>query len=197
MVIERLYQRGYLTVAQFEAYSRWLSDPTGHVLPGPILFILLQFSQPGAATEAIERRNGWPPRSAKVMIRLCLDVLLEPEAKTTKRVRIVENNDVSSMRAEVAYLRAQEPQDWIELGIAYGLTKMQARTLVIMQRAGNRVLSKAKILEILYDASSDAIPDVKVIDVYVCHLRRKLAGSPLSIRTVWGVGYQLVDSTQT
>jgi DNA-binding response OmpR family regulator len=31
------------------------------------------------------------------------------------------------------------------------------------------------------------------VDVHIAHLRKKLAGSPISIETVTGIGYKLVD----
>lgn len=37
-------------------------------------------------------------------------------------------------------------------------------------------------------------PDPKIIDVYICHLRRKLAAIGLAIETVHGDGYRLVEA---
>ena len=55
-------------------------------------------------------------------------------------------------------------------------------------------LTKAMILDHLYGGMDK--PEVKIIDVFVCKLRKKLAeatGGSHYIETVWGRGYVLQD----
>jgi DNA-binding response OmpR family regulator len=55
-------------------------------------------------------------------------------------------------------------------------------------------LTKAMILDHLYGGMDE--PEVKIIDVFVCKLRKKLAqatGGSHYIETVWGRGYVLQD----
>jgi DNA-binding winged helix-turn-helix (wHTH) protein len=56
------------------------------------------------------------------------------------------------------------------------------------------VLNKQMLLDHLYGGMHE--PDLKIIDVFVCHLRKKLAqatGGKHYIETVWGRGYRLRD----
>ncbi|TCZ66717.1 winged helix-turn-helix domain-containing protein [Roseicella aquatilis] len=58
------------------------------------------------------------------------------------------------------------------------------------------LLTKERFMTRLY-ADSEA-PDSKIVDVFVCKLRRKLAaaGAAEIIRTVWGRGYVVFEPTQ-
>ena len=60
------------------------------------------------------------------------------------------------------------------------------------------VLTKDMFLDELYDGTDE--PDAKIIDVFVCKLRKKLAhatGGSNYIETVWGRGYMLRDPAAT
>src|SRR3712207_9577341 len=56
------------------------------------------------------------------------------------------------------------------------------------------LLTKERFLNGLY-ADAEEAPDLKIVDVFVCKLRRKLAacGAAEMIRTVWGRGHVLFD----
>jgi two-component system, cell cycle response regulator CtrA len=56
------------------------------------------------------------------------------------------------------------------------------------------LLTKERFLSGLY-ADAEEAPDLKIVDVFVCKLRRKLAacGAAEMIRTVWGRGHVLFD----
>lgn len=61
----------------------------------------------------------------------------------------------------------------------------------LMLFAGN-VMSKERILNVLYGGMDE--PDAKIVDVFVCKLRKKLvlAGAPGNfVQTVWGRGYMV------
>lgn len=76
------------------------------------------------------------------------------------------------------------------------LTAQEARLVVTLKAAAGRVVSKDHLLAQLYQARPNEIPEIKIIDVFVCKARKKLAGSPFTIETVWGKGYRLVDSAR-
>jgi DNA-binding response OmpR family regulator len=59
-----------------------------------------------------------------------------------------------------------------------------------------RVLSKESLLEWMYQINPDKEPELKIIDVYVCKLRKKI--SPLGVRidTLWGKGYALAPDSK-
>jgi DNA-binding response OmpR family regulator len=52
------------------------------------------------------------------------------------------------------------------------------------------VLSRGQILDAVW--GYDYYGDTRTVDVHIAHLRDRLAGSGVTIETVWGVGYKLV-----
>lgn len=66
--------------------------------------------------------------------------------------------------------------------------------VLLLQRLAEmfpRVVTRQALLEWMYQISPDAEPEIKIIDVYVCKARKKLASIGLQIDTVWGTGYAL------
>jgi two-component system, cell cycle response regulator CtrA len=70
--------------------------------------------------------------------------------------------------------------------------------LELLVRHKGSILTKAMILDHLYSGMDER--DFKIIDVFVCNLRKKLAqatGGSHYIETVWGRGYILQDPVIT
>lgn len=75
-----------------------------------------------------------------------------------------------------------------------GLTASEARVLSAIA-ASPEGITKDRIFAAVYGSSTDADqPEPKIIDVYVCRLRKKLAPHEITIETVWGWGYR-IDAT--
>lgn len=79
-------------------------------------------------------------------------------------------------------------------GILLPFTRAEASILMTlaMLGAGGRVASKNMIYDSVYPNEE---PDPKIIDVFVCKIRRKLREHPrlgLQILTHWGQGYALL-----
>lgn len=78
------------------------------------------------------------------------------------------------------------------------LTKTEYQILEVLAVRRSRTVSRETILDLLYGGVDE--PEMKIIDVYVCKLRRKLAkmGVENVIQTVWGRGYvfQAANPTQ-
>lgn len=72
-----------------------------------------------------------------------------------------------------------------------GLTPLEAQILQLM--GDGTVRTKEQIMTALYwDRIADGeVPAVKIIDVWVCKTRKKLAGTGIVIQTMWGRGYWL------
>ncbi|WP_299941192.1 winged helix-turn-helix domain-containing protein [uncultured Nitratireductor sp.] len=71
--------------------------------------------------------------------------------------------------------------------------------MLILQRLAEvfpRVLSKEAALEWMYQFNPDEEPEIKIIDVYVCKVRKKLAPIGVRIDTLWGKGYALAISSK-
>ena len=66
--------------------------------------------------------------------------------------------------------------------------------MLILQRLAElfpRVLTKESAIEWMYQISPDREPEIKIIDVYICKVRKKLKPIGVRIDTMWGKGYAL------
>lgn len=80
-------------------------------------------------------------------------------------------------------------------GEAMPLTNKEYAILELLMIRKGTVLSKEAFLNHLYGGLEE--PDAKIVDVFICKLRRKLiaAGAANVIETVWGRDYTVRDRT--
>lgn len=71
------------------------------------------------------------------------------------------------------------------------LTAQEAGVFDRLRMARGGVVSKTSLMAALYPLEADEA-EIKIIDVFVCKLRRKLAPLGVEIGTAWGRGYRLV-----
>jgi two-component system, cell cycle response regulator CtrA len=77
------------------------------------------------------------------------------------------------------------------------LTPSEYKILELLSLRKNTLLTKEMCLNHLYNGLSE--PEIKIIDVFICKLRKKIAaatGGDGKIETVWGGGYMLRDSSK-
>ena len=82
-------------------------------------------------------------------------------------------------------------------GVAVHLTPSEYKVLELLSLRKNSVLTKEMCLNHLYNGLRE--PEVKIIDVFICKLRKKISaasGGDAQIETVWGGGYMLRDNRQ-
>ena len=75
------------------------------------------------------------------------------------------------------------------------LTPSEYKMLELLSLRKNTVLTKEACLNHLYNGLSE--PEIKIIDVFICKLRKKIAAAAdgdCQIETVWGGGYMLRDN---
>lgn len=80
-------------------------------------------------------------------------------------------------------------------GFQVHLTNKEYAILELLALRKGSVLTKEMFLNHLYSSMDE--PEIKIIDVFVCKLRKKLAdasGGVNYIETVWGRGYMLKDN---
>jgi two-component system, cell cycle response regulator CtrA len=80
-------------------------------------------------------------------------------------------------------------------GVRVHLTPSEYKVLELLSLRKNSVLTKEMCLNHLYNGLRE--PEVKIIDVFICKLRKKLAQASDGdnpIETVWGGGYMLRDT---
>ncbi|RXF75052.1 helix-turn-helix domain-containing protein [Hansschlegelia zhihuaiae] len=97
-----------------------------------------------------------------------------------------ERND--ALEAELGNLRdalSVEYRIWIP---GVHLTRREATMFgVLMKR---EIASREAIMHALYGDVDDR-PEVKIVDVLICHVRRKIRGYNVRIETCWGIGFFL------
>ena len=71
----------------------------------------------------------------------------------------------------------------------YRLAPTEARLLAALVKRTE--MAKAALYAAVWDASADDAPAVKIVDVMVCKLRKKLAPHGIEISTLWGRGFRL------
>lgn len=74
-----------------------------------------------------------------------------------------------------------------------GLTRHEAALVKILHDHVGKAITKERLHGAIYAMRvTDAeVPEPKIIDVFVCKIRRKLSGTPWEIKTNWGFGYSL------
>lgn len=81
----------------------------------------------------------------------------------------------------------------LEVPFEYGLTRKEAIILGVMLK--NDLARKEALMEALYPHDQDA-GDVKILDVWVCHMRRKLKPWGIEIVTVYADGWRLPPASK-
>lgn len=79
-------------------------------------------------------------------------------------------------------------------GAPLPLTRREASLLEILLASKGRVVPKDRIFDRMFSFNDEDV-GLNAVETYVGRLRRKLDGSSLSIRTLRGLGYQLVEDT--
>ncbi len=85
-------------------------------------------------------------------------------------------------------------------GMSAELTGKETLLLLILASAPGRTFSKEGLLAQMYAGGVEDEPELKIIDVFVCKVRKKLAeihpDAEGLIETVWGRGYRLTDGKE-
>jgi two-component system cell cycle response regulator CtrA len=77
----------------------------------------------------------------------------------------------------------------ISIPFEYGLTPAEAR--VFAHLASREMGTRQSIMLALYSDRPNEEPEIKIVDVFVCKMRKKLARFGVRIETVRGQGYRL------
>lgn len=80
-------------------------------------------------------------------------------------------------------------------GHVAALTRSEFRMFEALWNTRPRMLNKEQLLAATSGYGDDD-REIKLVDVFVCKLRRKLRGTGIVIDTVWGEGYRIVTRGQ-
>jgi DNA-binding response OmpR family regulator len=64
---------------------------------------------------------------------------------------------------------------------------------ILYRRRRGRPVSTDSLMTLLYEGRPDDPPNDKIIQVFVCLLRKALLPTPFAIQTTWNVGFTLVE----
>lgn len=74
--------------------------------------------------------------------------------------------------------------------LVFALTGSEAKVLSMLVQRG--FASKEQLLiACTNDVTGNKVPEIKIVDVYICKIRRKLEKFGIVIETAWGRGYNL------
>lgn len=114
----------------------------------------------------------------------CLDDGVSPHVVRGLREQIDLLEEQVRQYREAAESTVPYPAEW-------GLTPKEARLIGALVRARGNAVSVPRLMVALYGLEPDVEP--KIVDVFVCKIRRKLrvAGVPVTVRTVRGEGFRI------
>ena len=77
------------------------------------------------------------------------------------------------------------------------LTRKHRQLLKTLHKGGDRFVSHDVLMSNLYAdrVASGEIPDTRIVDVYVCKIRKAIAQTPWRIENFRGQGYRLVNTS--
>lgn len=114
---------------------------------------------------------------------------VDPE-KLTRDQLIAHVYNLEARLEEAGAVVKEQPV--ANLRATFGLTKYEA--ILLCTLADGKTHNKESLLSALYFERADDAPEIKIVDVFVCKIRKKLVGYPVRIDTVWGTGYRIFDT---
>jgi len=102
-----------------------------------------------------------------------------------------QNNEIAMLRERVRQLEEALAPAAVTVPLEWALTAAEAR--VFAHLTTREIASKQSIMAALYSLRPDLDePEIKIVDVFICKMRKKIAPFGVKIVTVWGQGYALV-----
>jgi len=99
-----------------------------------------------------------------------------------------------TLRARVAWLEAEIGLR-IEVPLIFGLTESEGK-IIAMLVSRDLVTKEGLLIAVTRDATGNTVPEIKIVDVYICKARRKLKKFGVVIETVWGLGYRMPEESK-
>lgn len=107
---------------------------------------------------------------------------------------------IDGLQAEVDRLVGRVEQLEAAMGmrvitpLEWRLTPMQMRVFGVL--LSRELATKHAVMAALYRDDGRDEADPKIVDVFVCHIRRKLKSFGVPIETIWGQGYRLTPAAK-
>lgn len=117
-------------------------------------------------------------------------MLVVEDAKLLREENARLKTLLAEKEEEIIQLReALRPVDWLPPA-EIGLTSSQARIIACLYGAKGEVTSKERLYHALYH-DQNVEREIKIVDVMICKMRKKLIEYGIEIKTAWGRGHYL------
>lgn len=166
--------------------------------------IAVSFAQQGVAMDTIARSLVAPREQVEHAIRTAFNsgVIAALPPATSGDIRSAMHSELINLRAQLAACKdlIRELADKKSEGVAdfhgvAGLTRKEATVVNALLVHGR--LSRERIYHECYggfDASD--MPEPKIVDVFICKIRKKLAPHNVSIQNMWGFGFEMTGDNK-
>jgi len=114
---------------------------------------------------------------------------VEQQARRIREL-LQENEELRTRLEGLEEAISHEIPAFMKMGI---LRKSECAVLGMMMKRD--VVTRDGLMEYLY-GTRNAPPDTKIIDVFICNIRKKLRHLGVDIETVFGVGYRLTATSK-
>lgn len=104
---------------------------------------------------------------------------------------IRQQMEIETLRERVRQLEDILAPAAVDVPIEWRLTASEAR--VFAHLTTRVVATKQSIMAALYSDRPDDDPEMRIVDVFICKIRKKIEPFGVNIQTVWGQGYALTD----
>ena len=86
-----------------------------------------------------------------------------------------------------------------DFSVMFGLTPQESTIFSVLISADGGIVSKDKMMSeyVASSTNTDSIPQVKILDVFICKIRKKLKQWDISIQTSWGQGWYITREDRT
>lgn len=103
----------------------------------------------------------------------------------------LQAREIEQLREEIARLKALlAPPGW-QPPVEWSLTFTEGKVFAFLLTRD--MATKQQIMDLLYWDRPNDEPEIKIVDVFICKMRKKLTPFGVQIATVWGQGYGVPD----
>lgn len=103
----------------------------------------------------------------------------------------IQQIEIETLRERIRQLEKELCPPAVSVPLEWMLTPSEAK--VFSHLTTREVVSKQSIMLAMYSDRIDVEPEIKIVDVFICKLRKKLQRFGVEIVTMWGHGYGLKD----
>ena len=105
-----------------------------------------------------------------------------------------QKNRIEMLEERIRQLEDTLSPQTAQVRVEWSLTQSEAR--VFAHLTTREQATKQSIMLAMYSDRIDIEPEIKIVDVFICRMRKKLKPFGIEILTIWGAGYALKDREQ-